>query len=372
MASLASPPLNQLYFYLTEGCNLACRHCWLAPGYDPSGTHHAVLSVEQFETAVGEARPLGLRGVKLTGGEPLLHPHFTQLLNIIRRAGLGLTIETNGVLCTPRIAAEIARSPQRSVSVSLDGTNAATHDWVRGVAGSFRKATEAIRVLAATGTAPQIIMSIMRCNAGQVEAMVRLAEELGASSVKFNVVQPTGRGERIYSSDGGLPVAELIELGRWVDTELAADTGLELFFDYPLAFRPLSRIAARNGSDVCGILGILGVIPSGAYALCGIGTQVPDLVFGQVGREPLARVWRQNALLNELRAGLPGRLGGTCSHCLLKHRCLGDCLAQNYYRTGSLWAPFWFCQQAEAAGLFPESRQAMMGAQEPRVQKPTR
>ena len=69
-----TPPLSRIYFYLTEGCNLACRHCWLAPGFDPDGSRHAVLPVELFETAIREARPLGLARVKLTGGEPLLHP----------------------------------------------------------------------------------------------------------------------------------------------------------------------------------------------------------------------------------------------------------------------------------------------------------
>jgi hypothetical protein len=40
----------------------------------------------------------------------------------------------------------------------------------------------------------------------------------------------------------------------------------------------------------------------------------------------------------------------------MKHICLGSCIAQNYYRTNSLWTPFWFCEQAEEAGLFPDSR----------------
>ncbi len=40
----------------------------------------------------------------------------------------------------------------------------------------------------------------------------------------------------------------------------------------------------------------------------------------------------------------------------MKGRCLGSCVAQNYYRSGSLWAPFWFCEEADAAGLFPPSR----------------
>ena len=42
----------------------------------------------------------------------------------------------------------------------------------------------------------------------------------------------------------------------------------------------------------------------------------------------------------------------------MKATCLGVCLAQNYYQTRDLWRPYWFCQQAEAAGLFPESREA--------------
>jgi SynChlorMet cassette radical SAM/SPASM protein ScmF len=354
------PALNQLYFYLTEGCNLACRHCWLAPRYDAQGDRLPTLPVELFERAIREAKPLGLSGVKLTGGEPLLHPQFTKLLEIVQREEVALTIETNGFLCTPAMAREIARSPRRFVSVSIDGADAATHDGVRGVQGSFELAQQAVANLAAADTPPQIIMSLMRCNADQVEAVVRMAERLGACSVKFNIVQPTGRGERIHKDTKGLEVANLVRMGRHVDMELAATTKLHLFFDYPMAFRPLSRIASGDGCAVCGIRGILGVIPSGRYALCGIGEHLPELIFGTVGDDPLEVVWRESLTLCALRAELPARLTGICAHCLMKHRCLGSCIAQNYYRTGNLWAPFWFCEQAEALGLFPDTRLGTM------------
>jgi SynChlorMet cassette radical SAM/SPASM protein ScmF len=350
------PELNQLYFYLTEGCNLACRHCWLTPGFDTSGSRYPMLPAELFETAIREAKPLGLNGVKFTGGEPLLHPHFVKLLAIVRRENLALTIETNGLLCTPAIAAEIAKSPERFVSVSIDGVDAATHEWIRGIAGSFTQAQQAVRHLAEAGIAPQIIMSLMRCNVAQVEPMVRMADQSGAASVKFNIVQPTGRGEKLLESTDRLEVIELIQLGRYVDMELAATTKLQLFFDYPMAFRPLSRIARGNGCGVCGILGILGVLASGHYALCGIGEHVPDLVFGIVGNDPLENIWQEHGILKALREGLPDRLGGICAHCLMKQSCLGSCVAQNYYRTQSLWAPFWFCEQAELAHVFPETR----------------
>jgi radical SAM protein with 4Fe4S-binding SPASM domain len=81
-------------------------------------------------------------------------------------------------------------------------------------------------------------------------------------------------------------------------------------------------------------------------------------VFGRVGKDPLDHVWRDNGTLQELRAGLPDSLKGVCGRCLMKHSCLGSCIAQNYYSTGSLWEPHWFCQQAEEAGLFPLSRLA--------------
>ena len=111
--------INTLYFYLTEGCNLACRHCWLGPRFDPAGNRYPTLPVETFETAIREARPLGLSGVKLTGGEPLLHPQIVHLLEIVRRETLSLTIETNGLPFTPEIAAANAATMMTSSSQRL-------------------------------------------------------------------------------------------------------------------------------------------------------------------------------------------------------------------------------------------------------------
>ncbi|MHB1356037.1 MAG: hypothetical protein ACYCZF_08680, partial [Anaerolineae bacterium] len=114
--------------------------------------------------------------------------------------------------------------------------------------------------------------------------------------------------------------------------------------------------ASGDGCGACGIFGILGVIASGHYALCGIGEKVPELVFGKVGKDQLATIWSDHAILKTLREGLPGRLEGICGRCLMKDRCLGSCVAQNFYNKHSLLAPYWFCEQAEKAGLFPTSR----------------
>jgi SynChlorMet cassette radical SAM/SPASM protein ScmF len=351
-------PLNQIYFYLTEGCNLRCRHCWIAPKYQSEGHTYPALELDLFRSILEQAKPLGLTGVKLTGGEPLLHPQIYGILEVIRTEELPLIVETNGVLCTPDLARKMATCKNPFVSVSLDGADPETHEWVRGVDGCFGAALKGIRNLVGAGFRPQVIMALMRRNKDQMEAVVRMAESLGAGSVKFNIVQPTARGELMHEAGEALSVEELVELGRWVETALSASTSLRLIYSHPLAFRPLGKMFGSNGDGcaICGILGILGVLADGSYALCGIGESVPELVFGHAKKDLLNDVWHSNPVLDEIREGIPHRFEGICRSCVVKNICLGNCVAQTYYRSKNLWAGYWYCDEAKNQGLFPETR----------------
>jgi len=351
-------PLNQIYFYLTDGCNLKCRHCWIAPTYQPHKNSSQCLSPECFRSIIEQAKPLGLSGVKLTGGEPLLHPEISEILNMIRMEKLQFTLETNGVLCTEKLAREMAACNNPFISVSLDGADAPTHEWVRGISGCFEAAKEGIRTLVSAGLRPQLIMTVMRRNRDQIEPMVRLAESLGADSVKFNILHPTARGERIHESGESLNIESLVAIGSRVENALAAGTDLTLYYDQPAAFRPLSKMFGQNGvgCNICSILGILGVLADGSYALCGIGETIPDLVFGHTAADSLEDIWHDTPVLQELRQGLPKRLEGICGDCMMNSLCLGSCIAQNYYGSRDLWAPFWFCEAAREQGLFPDTR----------------
>jgi len=113
-------PLNQIYFYLTEGCNLCCRHCWIAPKFQNGERVYQNLSVDLFKSVIQQAKELGLAGIKLTGGEPLLHPEIKQILEFICQEGIKLTLETNGILLTLELARLIARCKNPFVSVSID------------------------------------------------------------------------------------------------------------------------------------------------------------------------------------------------------------------------------------------------------------
>jgi SynChlorMet cassette radical SAM/SPASM protein ScmF/SynChlorMet cassette radical SAM/SPASM protein ScmE len=351
-------PLSQLYFYLTAGCNLRCRHCWIEPEHSASGKEFPELDVELFRSILDQAQPLGLAGIKLTGGEPLLHSRIGDILDEVGKRGLRLGLETNGVLCTPEIAEALKACRDLFVSVSLDGTDAETHDWMRATRGSFEGALAGIRNLVGVGLSPQIIMSVGQRNRDQLGALVKLAESIGAGSVKFNMIQPTARGRKLHESGETLSIDELVQLGRWVETELAPRSAIPVFFSHPAAFTPLSRMLgqASDGCHRCSILGILGVLGDGSYALCGIGETIPELVFGHAAKDRLVDVWENNPILKEIRTGLPLRLEGVCGECLMKGFCLGSCLAQNYSSSRSLWAPYWYCAEARERGLFPESR----------------
>jgi molybdenum cofactor biosynthesis enzyme MoaA len=76
--------LNTIYFYLTEGCNLKCRHCWIAPKYQSKDAKWPALDFELFKNIVRQGKELGMSNAKLTGGEPLIHSDIDKILDLSR------------------------------------------------------------------------------------------------------------------------------------------------------------------------------------------------------------------------------------------------------------------------------------------------
>jgi len=350
------PPLSTYYVYLTSGCNLACQHCWISPTYQANGGTGGHLDYDLFALAIEEGLPLGLRSVKLTGGEPLLHPDFIRIVDLLREKELSLVIETNGTLLTLEIAHYLKEnSTLNHISVSIDGATPKTHDPFRGVKGSFEKAVQGIRYLVEAGYHPQIIMSIHMGNVDEIEALVRLAESIGVGSVKFNLIQPIGRGEMITKRGQVLDIQRLVELGKWVESDLQKRTPVCLFYSWPMAFYSISRLLTGSSGN-CSIFSVLGILSSGHLAMCGIGEQIPELCYGSLGKDAVADIWVTNPTLIELRQNLPSNLEGICGECIFRSKCLGSCVASNYQVTNSLVGSHWFCQMADDAKIYPDSK----------------
>jgi MoaA/NifB/PqqE/SkfB family radical SAM enzyme len=178
----ARPILGTLI--VTYRCDLACGMCDL-----PSrGDRKRELGTEGLRGVLDAFRDLGVLGVGVTGGEPLLR---TDLLDVLRhgvRRGLLMHVNTNGTLVTADMARAFADAGLSSVNVSLDGPNAGTHDRLRGREGSFVRALRAAARLAAVPRRPYrvaLTCALGRGNAEDAEALLERARDLGVDRVGF-------------------------------------------------------------------------------------------------------------------------------------------------------------------------------------------
>ena len=356
------PPLVCFYIYLSDNCNLRCRHCWIVPRFtggkpDPG----RCVDVDALLGAVREAKALGLRSAKLTGGEPMLHPRFMEVAERLSAEGLSLHMETNGTLLTAGAARDLRDKTRLTfVSVSLDGADAQTHDAFRGVQGAFDGALRALSHLAEAGYKnTQVIMSVHRGNRAQVDALVQLAAARGAASVKLNPVTRTGRGVMMHERGEGLDFDELMELARFVDHDLGPRAPIDVIVNIPPALASLRKLR-RSGASCgdCGVRGILGVLGTNQYALCGIGSTCSEFVYGRLGKDSVRDIWLSNPTVLHLRRALAdvGSFPGICVRCIFARTCRTGCVADNYVRTGQLIATEWMCAEALRRGVFPSAR----------------
>ena len=356
------PPLSTFYLYMSTGCNLKCRHCWITPTFvhgEPSPGD--VIDVDLLREAVDEARPMGLRSAKLTGGEPMLHPRFMEIVDMLTRLGLRMDMETNGTLLTAESARHLKQKTNVAfISVSLDGVDAKTHDAFRGVPGAFDAALSGLGYLVDAGYEnAQVIMSVHRGNLDQVDDLVRLASERGACSVKISPVTRSGRGTGMHERDEALDFDQRLDLARHVYGELQQGSPIRVIMNLPPALTPIPEIMRKGGRiGDCGVDRILGILGTGDVALCGIGRTVPELVYGRLGRDSIRDIWLNHPRIHGLRRDLENldAYPSICRACVHLRSCRTGCVAQNYVEGGRLIWPDRFCVEAAERDAFPATR----------------
>jgi SynChlorMet cassette radical SAM/SPASM protein ScmF len=355
MAEAPAPPLHAIYLYLTGDCNQRCRHCWVEATHVTQPRAEAPLGADELRRALAPARSLGLTWVKITGGEPFVRRDTLEIVEGLRVDGLDVEIETNGTLIDDGLAAALGRAGVRGVSVSLDGATPATHDEQRGQPGAFERTLRAIQHLRTHGVPVEVLFTLTRTSESELDALLDRCAALDVQSFKMNFLTPLGRGRELHERGLAVPVRRILELARHLEEERGATLPFEVSTSVPLAFTSREQLR-EGGGHRCPILSILGVLGDGRLSICGVGYLAPDLVIGDLRRDPLDRVWLESPLLRDLRDRLHARLRGVCGRCLLGAACLGACRANAYDSEHGLLAPYWFCQQAEAEGLFPASR----------------
>ncbi len=126
---LLGRPLRDLRISVTDRCNFRCNYCMPKEVFDKDYTylpHASLLSFEEITRTARLFAGLGVRKIRLTGGEPLLRKNIEVLieqlaqLRTVDGAPLDLTLTTNGSLLARKAKALKAAGLQR-VTVSLDG-----------------------------------------------------------------------------------------------------------------------------------------------------------------------------------------------------------------------------------------------------------
>jgi SynChlorMet cassette radical SAM/SPASM protein ScmF len=221
--------------------------------------------------------------------------------------------------------------------------------------GALTRSIQGVERLTAHKIPVQIIMSLTRDNVQDIEGVIRLAGKLKAASVKINPVMPVGRGDDIIRENKNLPVARLLELDRWLESEIMERYRMNVIMTLPTALKSIESFFSGSRSE-CAILNILGILANGDVSICGIGTVVSEMVMGNIHTQGLKDIWESSPILTNLREIVPDGMEGVCGRCLLKRSCLGSCRANEFVISGNIAAPYWMCQEAYEQGIFPSSR----------------
>lgn len=173
-------------FDLTNRCNNNCPGCC---GVRENG---AELSREQIDLIVRSLRDIGNQGVILSGGgEPLISPHFSYAVKELRKNGMKLGLNSNGLALTEELA-ELIADNCTYFRISLDAASPELYKKTHGMSpAAFQKTVDNIRMFArvkkARGSQTSYGVGFLtsRDTAGEMEAFVRLARDCGVDFAQF-------------------------------------------------------------------------------------------------------------------------------------------------------------------------------------------
>lgn len=138
--------LKNLFLQLSyKTCNLKCKHCYIERNIYKN--EDDFMSMDKIKEALLAVKNMKLSSIYLTGGEPLMHPDFNQILRMCLKI-TNTTVMSNGIMINDKKARFLKKIDDESkfetiYRISLDSVSELENDALRG-RGSFRKALSAI------------------------------------------------------------------------------------------------------------------------------------------------------------------------------------------------------------------------------------
>lgn len=369
----AAPALRLVFWESTVGCNLECIHCRRLEvskdlSKDDLTTQEALRLIDQIAEC---GRPI----LVFSGGEPLYRSDIFELGRHARGRGLLIALATNGTLVDEAMAGRIAEAGFDRVSISLDGADAATHDYFRG-RGAFDKAMRAAELLRGREVPLQLNFTMAVHNAHQWREMIALAERIGAVALHLFLLVPVGCGVELADdqmlSSGQVErlLTELYEASNETQVDIKATCA-------PMYYRITRQRRAKSGNPPQPPKahphasrrpgpGHPGGHPGGAMhahtkgclagtAVCFVshkgvvmGCGYLPVPAGDVRRQSFREIWENSQVFDSLRND--ELLTGKCGVCEFRKVC-GGCRARAFYEYGDYLAEEPYCEFQPRAGL---------------------
>lgn len=290
------PPQGRLVLWeLTGFCNLACKHC--CTGSSPAVSRNDDLSTEAALAALSELHAADVRELYLTGGEPLARKDFIELLLAAGATkDLAVYVATNGTFIRDGHVAAFKTAAVRSVTISVDGYDADSHDAIRGP-GAFAKTELGIRRCVEADLTIRLSHMITPKNFQSIPRFCEFAVAAGVRSVALHTIIPAGtaRGS-----------ADLVLMSSMTDTIQHAIKAAALEYDGILEIQhgldgndnPKHCIAGRQ---------LLHISPNGDVSPCSWMYKLdPAFTLGNLRRESLLSCIDQLQPVVGAYAGKPG------------------------------------------------------------------
>lgn len=181
-----------LQWHITNRCDQRCKHCYIFNSGKP--IPHEEWTLENAEKLLDNFKSFCEKTKKrptlaITGGDPILHPQFWQILELVRKQNIPFNILGNPFHLTPEVIKQLKRMGCSRYQLSVDGLKG-THDAMR-MTGSFDVTIEKLKLLKACGLSPVVMTTVSNVNYKEVPAITRLLVDIGVEVAAFARYCPT-------------------------------------------------------------------------------------------------------------------------------------------------------------------------------------
>ncbi|MFW6121679.1 MAG: radical SAM protein [Petrotogales bacterium] len=315
---------------LTLKCNLKCLHC----GSSAGRARDNELSTEEGLKLCDDLAKLGFKGITLFGGEPFLRKDWPILGKRIKDLGLKLSVVSNGFVNPKKIVAALSKLEVDSVQVGLDGTSPQTHDYIRGVDGSFEKSLGFLRSLKEADLSVGAITTVSKMNFKELPKIRDLIIKEGIDW-QIQEAAPIGR----FPKKMTLSEREYYSMGLFIASNRERYSSEKIFIAGPHNLGFHSKFIPSLGSSIewdgcwAGKM-VLGIQSDGGVKGCLALSD--DFIEGNIRERSIVDIWNDPDAFAYNRKFKEEDLGPNCMGCKYGETCNGGCSTRSYSMTGVL------------------------------------